>query len=78
MAAAARRAWWARTEANLVDQSGRIRSVVMTLGALADKLCPLLRPVSGVWLGEAAECSELCEDIGDLVDDDAKFVDEVE
>ena len=47
----------------LSPQSGRTRSVVMTLGAVADKLCVRrLETCSGLD-GESVELRELCEDI---------------
>lgn len=74
VAAAARRAWWFRCAASLVAQSGRTRSVVMTLGALADRDCVRLRPPPApdgggdIGVGDrAAEFRELLELIAVLI-----------
>lgn len=63
VAAAARRAACARAAANLVAQSGRILSVVITSGALADKEVPRLLPGPG---DNVPDEIEVWDDLADM------------
>lgn len=63
VAAADRRAAWARAVASFVAQSGRILSVVITSGALAEREVPRLRPGPGDKLPDEIE---VWEDIADM------------
>ena len=63
VAAAARRAACARAEANFVAQSGRILSVVITSGALADREVPRLRPGPG---DKVPDEIEVWDDLADM------------
>ena len=73
VAAAERRAACALALASFWAQSGRILSVVMTLGSVAEREVALRRPVSaGAPLAATAEFREELEDPGDSGDAECK------